>query len=152
MLGGKFGFDKWPQVYSVTPTENGECVSCHRIGSMQGCEAWARDAGGEPNSYSAFQAKSQYGRNFPLSHWMPTADFDTYDSVAAWKAGIGEAHEALMDCCNVKREDGSRILGMTGLFAGAKARYGKTMSPADMAKLEAAGCKIRPISEVKATF
>ncbi len=152
MLGGKFGFSNWPQTYSVTPTENGDCVSCHRIGSVSGCENWARDAGGESTTYPAFTAKNDFAKAFPRDHWMPTADFDTYDTVDAWKAGIGEGHKAIIDCCNVKRVNGTRILGMSGIFGAAKPRYGKVMKPADQALLEAAGCKIKPISEIKETF
>jgi hypothetical protein len=150
MLGGKFGFDKWATTYSVTPEASGDCVSCHRIGSMKGCEKWAADAGGV-NIHLA-QFKTEFGKSYPQSHWMPTPDYGDYESLESWNGDLAEAHKAILDCCNVRRPDGSKILGQKGEFQGAVPYYGKVMSDGDKQILEAAGCRIKQISEVRETF
>jgi hypothetical protein len=150
MLGGEFGFKDWPISYEVIPEKNEDCVTCHRIGSLNGCETWGPDAGGVGNFLASF--KTEFGKSFPNSHWMPTEDWDSYDDVSSWKDGIGEGHQAFMDCCNVKRADGTKILGKTGEFQGLEPNYGSGfMSDEDLATLAAAGCQVKQVSSVVMT-
>lgn len=146
VLGAKFGFGNWPTTYSVKPKENGECASCHRVGSLKGCEAWAADSGGMKIPNQFVNAKTAYGKAFPQSHWMPTSDYGDIPTLADWTEQMGPAHKAMVDCCNVKRPDGSKILGLTGEFGSAKSRYGKTMKQTDIDILDAAGCKVTALS------
>lgn len=150
ILGGKFGFNKWPTSYSVKPQGNSECTSCHRIGSLQGCEVWAQDSGGLGGYLKG--NKTAFGKAYPQSHWMPTADFGDLPTLATWKTEMGPAHKAIIDCCNVKRADGSRILGKQSDFASMTPNYPSPMPQSDIDRLKAAGCLVAPISEVKATF
>lgn len=98
----------WPSTFAIAPKDptKKECVSCHRIGSINTCRSWARDSVGIQNQVPAkSQAqKSDRAKKFPDSHWMPVAPGVAghgYATVAAWQAAMKSSADAQLECCTL---------------------------------------------------
>ena len=104
---------EWPKLYAISPKSSDpavkECVSCHRIGSLNTCRSWSRDSIGLPGLGStSLNAKSTTAKKFPLNHWMPlepgmpaTAAGSNHSitSLVAWEAQYKKAADAIANCC-----------------------------------------------------
>jgi len=133
MLGAEFGFGQWTTAYTVKPKDGSgdSCLSCHHIGSLNGCERWMTDVGSGAHFASS---KTELGKAFPNSHWMPPNHGESQED---WEANYREAVDSIRKCCTVPGAQ----LGLASFFA-ATGRYGKKLTPAQITKLDQAGCKV----------
>lgn len=146
VLGDGHGFERWPPSFALKPESGEDCVTCHRSGSLQGCETWSGDATGV-DLYAA-PSRTLKGRTFPATHWMPPSHVDYgIETPSQWHDAFKTASDAFRRCCTLRDAKGKRILGVSSRF-GAAARYPADGPDAEQrAALKAAGCWLAPITE-----
>ena len=152
ILGKEYGFGNWPITYNVKPKQANlaACNSCHRIGSVNDCQTWVRDAGAAQFHFDS--SKTAFAKTFPQSHWMP-AD-EEFANVDEWKASYEASYKKLIACCDLKK-NGRKILGLAGNMFGDAAYENESVSPAkhdlnaaEIGALDAAGCSVTQITKI----
>ncbi|MCX6129027.1 MAG: hypothetical protein NTX25_08185, partial [Proteobacteria bacterium] len=132
----------FPKTWNVIPKlANGElddtCTKCHRIGSISTCRAWAPDSTGIRSVASNTQ-RTQYGKSFPFSHWMPVVQADDFLAstprclpdvnnpqrsancdfgLQEWKQRFEAAALRLDECCNLSKDFTNKDPNMSESFA-----------------------------------
>jgi hypothetical protein len=105
---GSRGFSDWQRsvaiASTVTADTNGKsCTSCHDIGSLNTCAAFARQSAGQVQAPNL----STTGATWPLDHWMPLPQDPTVKALADWQAaGYQKAADHLFTCCDTPAADG----------------------------------------------
>lgn len=95
---------EWRHSFGVAPKDPAakECVSCHRIGTINTCETWARDSTGALKTMASFRTTRSL--SFPANHWMPVrpnAQLHAYATEQAWQADFKKSSDAILNCCNL---------------------------------------------------
>ncbi len=108
MVSKRHNPPSWPKTVFVAPKDPGsrECLSCHRIGSINTCNTWALDSMGRaaPLSARSQLQKSDFLRTFPANHWMPVspnAQPHTYASADSWDNDFKKSADATAECCKL---------------------------------------------------
>lgn len=153
IIGAGLGFERWSTAYSVEP-EGSKCTTCHRIGSMNTCRTWAKDAyplheDGVAPALSDFYVKNFKTQKFlehPNHHWMPPPPTKE-SAMPAWanklptyKASVAK----LRECCDLTRPNGTRILG----YGFINKPLNETLTAADIDRLQQNGCPVSELSSV----
>ena len=145
MLGGEFGFSDWTKSYTIRPKDGSgdACLACHKAGSLNGCSSWFPDVG-NGSHHAAY--KTDFAKSFPQTHWMPP---DHGEDLANWDSNYKSARDAIVRCCNIPgAELGLRKASWGFDVFGGQARYGKTLTDAQLQILDQAGCEVKPRSSV----
>ena len=106
MIGSR-AFNKWERSLAIAGTNLSDtygksCTSCHNVGSLNDCAAWARQAAG-----TALNANlSLTGQAFAHRYWMPPGA-PAITSLAVWQSsGFQRAAERLLACCDQPNQAG----------------------------------------------
>lgn len=101
------GHEAWPTSFAVNTESGNKCASCHRIGSLNTCKTWARDAVGHTTFTDGL--KTDVAKTFPLSHWMPPRkDINNWPNLegglqvtaAQWDQKYKEHAKQILECCD----------------------------------------------------
>ncbi len=150
--GGVPQIKNWDTSYSVK-TADSACESCHRIGSMNTCRTWSKDAyplhdDGVDYPLAAYydpDSKGPWATKHPNHHWMPPPPADAGERTD-WEASLPDYKASateLRQCCTLKK-GGKTLLSYGQIMQPT----GHKLSQADIDYLGTKGCTVAPITEV----
>jgi hypothetical protein len=134
VIGTEFGTSNWPETFAVKSTSavNGNCTTCHRIGSQSTCQEFAGDSVG---SGAAVRSqiepyKTEWAKEWRNARWM--APHELYANQGQWNHFVLPSATEQMRCCS--------------LVNARRSSINSTLSASAIAEIESRGCKIEPIS------
>jgi hypothetical protein len=134
IIATKYGMNTWPESFSVktTATGNGNCTSCHRIGSQSTCGEFAGDSVGAGAEFGSQVEpyKTAWAKEWSNARWM--APHGTYANRTQWEHFVKPSADDLLRCCR--------------LVNARRGGINSTLSTSAITEIEASGCKLDPIS------